>query len=161
VDWFLAIFGRAVPRWASNGPCGETALNHEGEINVHRFLIATAVAALLAASVSAPSLAQVQLAEEVAAKLTMLGIDQTLILTEEQLMDVELVLNGTESDQTKVDESNAILAKSRRPPVPGHRWGLTQPLTLPAGATVIGLWLRARGKADAEVHHHPGSVPGF
>jgi hypothetical protein len=78
---------------------------------VHRFLIATAVAALLAASVSAPSLAQVQLAEEVAAKLTMLGIDQTLILTEEQLMDVELVLNGTESDQTKVDEINAILAK--------------------------------------------------
>jgi hypothetical protein len=111
VDWFLAIFGRAVPRSASNGPCGETALYHEGEINVHRFLIATAVAALLAASVSAPSLAQVQLAEEVAAKLTMLGIDQTLILTEEQLMDVELVLNGTESDQTKVDEINAILAK--------------------------------------------------
>jgi hypothetical protein len=78
---------------------------------MHRLLLTTVAAALLAASISAPTLAQVQLAEEVAAQLEALGIDQTMILTQEQLSEIELVLNGTESEQSKADQINAILAK--------------------------------------------------
>jgi hypothetical protein len=80
---------------------------------MYRNLLMTMSAAALSLGLLAagPALAQVQLAEEVEAKLTMLGIDTTMIVTEEQLLEIEGVLNGTDTDDTKTEAINVILAQ--------------------------------------------------
>jgi hypothetical protein len=80
---------------------------------MYRTLFTTISAAALSLGLLAagPALALVQLAEEVQAKLTMLGIDSTMIVTEEQLLEIEGVLNGTDTDDTKTEAINVILAQ--------------------------------------------------
>jgi hypothetical protein len=79
-----------------------------------RTLIATVSAAALAVSLAAltPALAQAQLSEEVTAKVTGLGIDLTdVVLTEEDVLEIENVLNGTDDDATKTMAIEAIVAE--------------------------------------------------
>jgi hypothetical protein len=80
---------------------------------MYRNLLMTMSAAALSLGLLAagPALAQVQLAEEVEAKLTMLGIDTTMIVTEEQLLEIEGVLNTNASDDTKTEAIKVILAQ--------------------------------------------------
>jgi hypothetical protein len=80
---------------------------------MYRNLLMTMSAAALSLGLLAagPALAQVQLAEEVEAKLTMLGIDTTMIVTEEQLLEIEGVLNTNDSDDTKTEAIEVILAQ--------------------------------------------------
>jgi hypothetical protein len=80
---------------------------------MYRNLLLTMSAAALSLGLLAagPALAQVQLAEEVEAKLTMLGIDTTMIVTEEQLLEIEGVLNTNDSDDTKTEAIKVILAQ--------------------------------------------------
>jgi hypothetical protein len=79
-----------------------------------RTLIATVSAAALAVSLAAltPALAQAQLSEEVTAKVTGLGIDLTdVVLTEEDVLEIENVLNGTDDDATKTMAIEEIVAE--------------------------------------------------
>jgi hypothetical protein len=80
---------------------------------MYRNLLMTMSAAALSLGLLAagPALAQVQLSEEVEAKLTMLGIDTTMIVTEEQLLEIEGVLNTNDSDDTKTEAIKVILAQ--------------------------------------------------
>jgi hypothetical protein len=80
---------------------------------MYRNLLMTMSAAALSLGLLAagPALAQVQLAEEVEAKLTMLGIDTTMIVTEDQLLEIEGVLNTNDSDDTKTEAIKVILAQ--------------------------------------------------
>jgi hypothetical protein len=77
-------------------------------------LIATVSAAAFAMSLAAltPALAQAQLSEEVTAKVTGLGIDLTdVVLTEEDVLEIENVLNGTDDDATKTMAIEEIVAE--------------------------------------------------
>lgn len=72
---------------------------------------AVSAAAVSLCLLSGAALAQVQLADEVSEKLMTMGIDTTLIVSEEQLLEIEAVLNGTDDDATKTEAINAILAE--------------------------------------------------
>lgn len=72
---------------------------------------AVSAAALSLCLLAGPALAQVELAEEVESELTALGIDTTMIVTEEQLLQIENVLGGTEDEDTKTQMINQILAE--------------------------------------------------
>lgn len=65
----------------------------------------------LAASAAAPGFAQVQLAEQVANQLRELGVDGTLVMTQDQLQQIETVLNSDEQDDSKKKRIDMILAK--------------------------------------------------
>jgi hypothetical protein len=79
---------------------------------VKRSFVATVSAALLTAALSLPALAQVQLAEEVATKLSELGFQvDGLVLTEEQVMQIENVVNSTDEEDAKKEQINQILAE--------------------------------------------------
>jgi hypothetical protein len=52
-----------------------------------------------------------QLSEEVATKLEMLGIGMPIVVTEDQLQQIELVLNGTDDDNTKKMAIETIVAE--------------------------------------------------
>jgi hypothetical protein len=78
---------------------------------VKRSFVAAVSAALLTVSLSVPAFAQVQLAEEVITKLTELGFDMTdVVVTEEQVLQLEGVLNGTDPADVQKAEIEKILA---------------------------------------------------
>lgn len=65
----------------------------------------------LAASAMAPGFARVQLAQQVADQLRELGVDGTLVMTQDQLLQIETVLNSEEQDDEKKKQIDMILAK--------------------------------------------------
>ncbi len=75
-----------------------------------KFLAATSAALVsLTLLAGAPASAQAQLAAEVMDQLAALDLDPTgWVLTEEQVLQIENVLNSTESDDTKVDQIKEI-----------------------------------------------------
>ena len=78
-----------------------------------RNLVTAVSAAVLSLSLLAgPALSQVQLAAEVLEKLTMLGFDMTdVVVTEEQVLELENVLNSTDEDDAKKMQIEEILAE--------------------------------------------------
>jgi len=80
---------------------------------VKRNLVTAVSAAVLSLSLLAgPALSQVQLAAEVLEKLTMLGFDMTdVVVTEEQVLELENVLNSTDEDDAKKMQIEEILAE--------------------------------------------------
>lgn len=76
-----------------------------------RLLVATSAAALSAALlVGAPTFAQTQTADAVLTGIAELGIPtEGLVLTEDQVLEVEAILNGTEGDADKVAKINTLL----------------------------------------------------
>jgi hypothetical protein len=76
-----------------------------------RFLIAISAAALSAALlVGSPAFAQEQTADAVMTGMSELGINvEGLVLTEEQVLQVEAILNGTDADAEKVAQINQLL----------------------------------------------------
>ena len=76
-----------------------------------RFLSASAAAVLSAALlVSAPSFAQTQTADAVMTGMSELGINtEGMVLTEEQVLQVEAILSGTDPDADKVAQINQLL----------------------------------------------------
>ena len=76
---------------------------------MNRTLLSTVSAVMLALSLAVPSLAQVQLAEQVANQLEQLGIDETLIVSQDQVQQIENILNSEETEDDKKVQINAIL----------------------------------------------------
>ena len=79
-----------------------------------KLLIATVSALTLSGAMLATGTAfaqDAQLSEEVATKLEMLGIGMPIVVTEDQLQQIELVLNGTDDDNTKKMAIETIVAE--------------------------------------------------
>ena len=76
---------------------------------MNRTLLSTVSAAMLALSLAVPSVAQVQLAEQVANQLEQLGIDETLIVSQDQVQQIENILNSEDTEDDKKVQINAIL----------------------------------------------------
>jgi hypothetical protein len=79
-----------------------------------KLLIATVSALTLSGAMLATgaAFAQVaQLSEEVAAKLEMLGIGMPIALTDDQLLQIESVLNGSDDEATKKMAIETIVAE--------------------------------------------------
>ena len=79
-----------------------------------KLLIATVSALTLSGAMLSTGTAfaqDAQLSEEVATKLEMLGIGMPIVVTEDQLQQIELVLNGTDDDTTKKMAIETIVAE--------------------------------------------------
>ncbi len=79
-----------------------------------RLLIASVSAVTLSVAMLGTGTAfaqDAQLSEEVASKLTMLGIGLPIAVTEDQLLQIEDVLNGTDDDDTKKMAIETIVAE--------------------------------------------------
>ncbi|MBP7003105.1 hypothetical protein [Amaricoccus sp.] len=76
-------------------------------------VLSRAAAALALALMSAPAaLAQAETAEAVLDQMAALGVEvEGLVLTEDQVLRIESVLDGTDGDEAKVAEIEKILAE--------------------------------------------------
>ncbi len=75
-------------------------------------LFAAASAAMLSLALVAgvPAVAQEQTADAVMTGMAELGMDtEGLVLTEDQVLQIQTILNGTNDDNEKVDEINQLL----------------------------------------------------
>jgi len=76
-----------------------------------RLIVAASAAALSAALlVGAPTFAQTQTADAVLTGIAELGIPtEGLVLTEEQVLQVQTILNGADGNEDKVAKINTLL----------------------------------------------------
>lgn len=76
-----------------------------------RFLVGISAAALSAALLAgAPAFSQEQTADAVMTGMSELGINvEGLVLTEDQVLQVQTILNGTDGDADKVAKINTLL----------------------------------------------------
>lgn len=77
---------------------------------MNRILSAASAAALALALAAAPVFAQQQTADAVMDGMAAIGMNvEGLVLTEEQVLQIEAILNGTGEESEKVAQINALL----------------------------------------------------
>lgn len=78
-----------------------------------RYVLAASAAALsISLMAGVPAWSQAELAAEAMEKATMLGVDLTdVVLTEEQVLEIENVLNSDDEDASKTEMINQIIAE--------------------------------------------------
>lgn len=73
--------------------------------------VASTAGLALALLAGAPALAQEQTAAEVMTELEQMGIDTDgLVLTEDEVLQIDLILSGTDTDVVKKAEIEALMA---------------------------------------------------